>query len=113
MDCSLLGFSVHRILQQEYESGLPFLTSGNLPNPGIESGSPALQADSLPEPPGKPLLRILVSVLMRNIGLQFSYILVLISEKHWPYNISWEVFCSLLFFERDCVKLMLLSLNVW
>ena len=28
---------------------------GDLPNPGIESGSPALQVDSLPsEPPGKP-----------------------------------------------------------
>ena len=34
---------------------IPF--SGDLPDPGIEPGSPALQADSLlPEPPGKPLL---------------------------------------------------------
>ena len=31
------------------------LLQGNLPNPGIEPRSPALQADSLPaEPPGKP-----------------------------------------------------------
>ena len=35
-------------------SGLPFLSPGDLPNPGIEPGSPALQADALPsEPPGK------------------------------------------------------------
>ena len=37
---------------QEYWSGLPFPSPGDLPNPGIEPGSPALQADALPsEPP--------------------------------------------------------------
>ena len=41
--------------RQEYWSGWPFLSPGDLPNPGIEPGSPTLQADSLPsEPPGKP-----------------------------------------------------------
>ena len=40
----------------EYWSGLPFPSSGYLPNPGMEHGCPALHADSLPsEPPGKPL----------------------------------------------------------
>ena len=40
--------------RQEYWSGLPFPSPGDLPNPGIESGSPELQADSLPsEPQGK------------------------------------------------------------
>ena len=35
--------------------GQPFPSPGNLPNPGIEPGSPSLQADSLlSEPPGKP-----------------------------------------------------------
>ena len=34
--------------RQEYWSGLPFLSPGDLPNPGIEPGSPALQADALP-----------------------------------------------------------------
>ena len=42
--------------RQEYWSGLPFPSPGDLPNPGIESGSPTLQADALPsELPGKPL----------------------------------------------------------
>ena len=42
-----------RFSRQEYWSGLPFPSPGNLPNPGIEPRSPALQADSLPsEPPG-------------------------------------------------------------
>ena len=41
--------------RQEYWSELPFLSPGDLPNPGIEPRSPALQADVLPsEPPGKP-----------------------------------------------------------
>ena len=44
-----LGFS-----WQEYWSGLPFPSPGDLPNPEIEPGSPVLQADALPsEPPGK------------------------------------------------------------
>ena len=40
-------------LRQEYWSGLPFPSPGDLPDPGIESVSPALQADSLlTEAPG-------------------------------------------------------------
>ena len=39
----------------EYWSGYLFPSPGDLPDPGIEPGSTALQADSLPaEPPGKP-----------------------------------------------------------
>ena len=52
---SMPGSSVLGILQAKYWSGLPFPSSGELPDPGIEPGSPALQADALPtEPPGKP-----------------------------------------------------------
>ena len=43
--------------RQEYWNGLLFPSPGDLPDPGIEPGSPALQADSLlSEPPGKPLM---------------------------------------------------------
>ena len=39
--------------RHEYWSGLPFPSPGDLPDPGIEARSPALQADALPsEPPG-------------------------------------------------------------
>ena len=39
--------------RQEYWSGLPFPSPGDLPDPRIEPRSPALQADALPsEPPG-------------------------------------------------------------
>ena len=55
MYCSLPGSSVHGIIRQEYWSGLPFPSPGDLPDPGIEPGSPTLQVDSLPnELPGKP-----------------------------------------------------------
>ena len=41
--------------RQEYWSGLPFASPGELLDPGIESGSPESQVDSLQsEPPGKP-----------------------------------------------------------
>ena len=45
--------------RQEYWSGLPLPSPGDLPNPGIKPGSPALQADALPsDPPGKHHTRI-------------------------------------------------------
>ena len=54
MDCSLPGSSVHKILQAGILEWVAFPTPDDLPHPGIEPGSPALQADSLPsEPPGK------------------------------------------------------------
>ena len=37
--------------RQEYWSGLPLPSPGDLSNPGIKLGSPALQADSLPAEP--------------------------------------------------------------
>ena len=46
-----MGFS-----RQEYWNGLPFHSPGDLPDPGMDPGSPALQAVSLPtEPPEKPM----------------------------------------------------------
>ena len=43
--------------RQEYWSGLPFPSPGDLPDPGVEPGPPALQEDCLPSgPPGKPTL---------------------------------------------------------
>ena len=53
MDCSLPGSSVHGISRQEYWSGLPFPSPGDLPDPGIEPRSPALDS-LLFELPGKP-----------------------------------------------------------
>ena len=52
-----MGFS-----GQEYWSGLPFPSPGDLPDPGIKRRSPAFQADALTsEPPEKPSLKNHVS----------------------------------------------------
>ena len=61
VNCNPMDYIAHQALlsmgffRPEYWSGLPFPSAGDLPNPGIEPGSLALQADSLQaEPPGKP-----------------------------------------------------------
>ena len=58
MDCSLPGSSVHGLFRQEYWSGLPFLSPGDLPDSGIEPMSPVL-ADRFftTEPAGQPNAR--------------------------------------------------------
>ena len=54
VDCSSPGSSVHGILRQEYWSGLPFPSPGDLPDPEIKPTSPTLHAVSLlAEPPGE------------------------------------------------------------
>ena len=56
--------------RQEYWSGLPFPSAGDLPYPGIESRSPTLQADLLPsEPPGNPIHRVLILIAPYEIGI--------------------------------------------
>ena len=53
MVCSPQAPLSMRFSRQEYWSGLPFPSPGDVPNPLIELRSPALQADPLPtEPPG-------------------------------------------------------------
>ena len=57
MDWSLVGSRCQSVefSRQECQSGLPFPSPGDLLDPGIKPGSPALQTDTLSsEPPGKP-----------------------------------------------------------
>ena len=54
MESSFPCSSIHGILQARILVWVPFPSPGNLPNPGIEPGSPTVQAASLSsEPPGK------------------------------------------------------------
>ena len=56
--------------RSEYWSGLPFLSPGNIPNPGIECMSSVLQADSLPfGSPGKPQSSI-AAQYVTNLGIK-------------------------------------------
>ena len=65
--------------RHEYWSGLPCSPPGHLPSPGIETGSPALQVDSLPaELPEKPKSTI--------SSVQFSRSVV--SDSLWPHELQ-------------------------
>ena len=68
-----MGFS-----RQEYWSGLPFPSPGDIPNPGIEPESPTLQADALTsEPPGKAVKEeLLCSLQLWVTGAEFQWELV-------------------------------------
>ena len=59
-----MGFS-----RQEYWSGLPFPSPGDLPNPGIKPGSPALQADALSSEPPRPLNMRSAKAMRRKCAL--------------------------------------------
>ena len=62
-----MGFS-----RQEYWSGLPFPSPGDLPDPVIEPGSPTLQADALTsEPPGKPIVNLKWNPKSSQVGLSW------------------------------------------
>ena len=75
MDCIPLGSSVRGILQGRILEWVAIPSPEDLPDPGIEFRSPALQADSLPfEPLGKPPKS------------SNSYILVSLSYKTWISN---------------------------
>ena len=54
LQCKVYSVQCKGFPRQEYWSGLPFPSPGDLPDPGIEPQSPTLQADALTsEPPGK------------------------------------------------------------
>ena len=56
MDCNLPGSSVHGVFQARIWGKVAIHPPGDPPDPGMEPGSPVLQADSLPsELPGKPM----------------------------------------------------------
>ena len=97
-----IGFS-----RQEYWSGLPFPSPGDLPNPGIKPGSPALQTDALPsEPSGKhlPKFMFIATVMLSSHLILWQSLLPLIfpsirdfsdessicirGAKYWTFNFS-------------------------
>ena len=76
--CLSTGFS-----RPEYWSGLPFPSPGDLPDPGIKPGSPALQADSLlSESPGKPIAPVIRRLIKSSNRREcFSICGILVQRK--------------------------------
>ena len=89
-----MGFS-----RQEYWSGLPFPSPGDLPDPGIKPGSPALQANALTsEPPGKPTLDML-DIFEWYVLLQRWLMLILCSfNVFFPSGIVCDILWVFSFF---------------
>ena len=96
-----VGFS-----RQEYWSGLPFPSPGDLPDPGIEPRSPALEADTLTsEPPGKPSSQITLAqygsprdsntLLMISAGTSIPSTEYFWLKTNKPANERPEVSCEL------------------
>ena len=73
------------LFRQEYWSGFPFPSPGDLPNPGSEPGSPALQADSLPsEPPGEAQSEGDGSSILSDFGARQAPLSMRFSrQEHW------------------------------
>ena len=68
--------------RQEYWSGLPFPSPGDLTDPGIKPESPALQADALlSEPPGNPYISSILSSISRPMPETLHRLLHLIKKK--------------------------------
>ena len=66
MDYSLPGSSVE-FSRQEYWSGLPFCSSGDLPYPLIKPRCPALQTDSLPSEPPRKSIKHVICIISFNL----------------------------------------------
>ena len=75
-----MGFS-----RQVYWSGQPLPSPGDLPDPGIESGSPASQADSLPSEPPREVLRNtrLVKISKELPSVQYVFTKLIYLKTKW------------------------------
>ena len=89
--------------RQEYWSGLPFLSPGDFPNPGIEPRAPTLQADALPsEPPGKFkwLLKLFLRCLWETLPhlfikpLETTYNFLILYHLLSPYHLIFSTWRS-------------------
>ena len=76
MDCSPPGSAVHGISQAKILSELPFLSPEDLPDPGINSASPAFAGGFFTtDPPGKPKDKITQQLFLRRLShLQIDFI---------------------------------------
>ena len=92
--------------RQEYWSGLPFPSPGDLPDPGIEPGSPALQADSLPfEPPGNPPSQARDGTQVSRIAGVFFYQLSHQEAIIRVNGFNYEKLTGVLYWQKKCFSI--------
>ena len=82
---------------QEYWNGRPISSPGDLPSPGIEPGSPALQGSPLPaQLPGKPPLTNICADISRNAYVSAFELLAFSAVTYIPFIVMtfiWEQVC--------------------
>ena len=94
--------------RQEYWSVLPFPSPGDLPEPGIESVCPALQANALPsEPPGKPSRSLSIhQPMLPNpwyvLGLEDAVMVPDLQVPTGCVHAKWLQSCPTLWHPMDC-----------
>ena len=105
-----------RFSRQGSWSGLPFPSPGDLPNPGIEPRSPALQANSLPTKlQGKPLICGEFSVIIVSNIYHFPFshsefpIMCMLHFFHSPTDLEYSVLFSLFTF---CFSVLAVSIEM-
>ena len=98
MDCDCVARQAPLFMEfsgQEYWNGLPFPPPGDLSDPGIEPGSPAMQIDSLPsEPPGKA----------HNLQIAAMFTLLMLSPVHLfatLWTVAHQAPLSMRFFRQE------------
>ena len=90
MDCSLPGSLSMGFIKQDHWSGLPFYSTGHLPDPGVKLVSPALQADSLPLSHQGSLLSRFSSVQSLNRVRLFATAWIAARQASLSITISWS-----------------------
>ena len=96
-----MGFS-----RQEYWSELPFPSPGDLPDPGIQPGSPALRADALTsEPPGKPI--IVISVGQHTLNCESLLFISAVPTTLQSRSVS------VLFIQQTIMEHLLCAQTLW
>ena len=84
-----------RFSRQRYWSGLPFPSPGDLPNPGIEPGSPALPAYTLPtELQGKPIGGYKIFYLIDSY--EYDHFMYKTVQTYVPFLLGWHLGVELL-----------------
>ena len=115
-DYSPPASSVHGIFpRQEYWSGLPFPTPGDLPNPGIEPVSPKAPALAgrffTTEPPGKPMLYIWTYIYISVSTHLLVYIPIPISILV-PLSIHTHIYTCILIYTHIYIYICTLSIHI-
>ena len=89
---------------------LPFLSPGDLPNPGIELGSPALQADSLQTEPQRLIFNLYAEYILQNARLDEAQAEIKIAGRNMN-NLRYADDTTLMAESKEEIKSLLMKMK--